>query len=106
MAAVSDRNGAIGMRCRYGASGPAKTSGGSCERHAALGDEHVGGDDVAAAGGGHAVDVPRVLHLDFVDAGAGSCAARGGSSPSTLPLSSTQSAWQMPVPNCQWPLRR
>ena len=27
----------------------------------------------------------------------------GGSSPSILPLSSTQSAWQMPVPNCQWP---
>ena len=37
------------------------------ERHAARGHDHVGGDDVAAAGRGHAVDVPRVLHLDVVD---------------------------------------
>ena len=53
--------------------------------------------------------MPSTCHVSFTSTS--STRARkfrgtGGSAPSIRPLSSTQSAWQIPVPNCQCPFSR
>ena len=73
MAAVSARKGRTGRRRRYSVGG---SDAPICEpRHPLEGHLHRPGHDVATAGGGHAVDVPVVLHLDVARRAPGTCGA-------------------------------